>query len=60
MNKEEYDKVIAFCTRCQKPIFTEENLNIHRACIGQINTVLMKDESNAWWQRIKREALKVE
>ena len=61
MNKEDYEKVLGFCSKCQKPIFTEELLGVHkRQCTGQINNVLIKDESNEWWNRIKKEVFKLE
>lgn len=60
MNEEEYSNVLGFCTRCQKSLFNEEAIKIYQECIGQVNTIVMKDESNKFWQRIKLEVLKVE
>lgn len=58
MTPKEYDKVKAFCVRCQK-ILTEENLSVHMACNSPANPVIFKDEADSYWVRIKRDVFKI-
>ena len=54
--KVKYDQILAFCSRDQKWLLDSEAIAIHiRDCVPGGNFVILKEETNEVWKRIKKE-----